>query len=171
MHDPYLTIAHEGLRLISVFDDLRYDRADLDLLGGPMRARLLRAVAPHGYRQRSGGVIENPATGMRMVMPKFRALGASPFDAVRDTPRGPGEYYVLTPTQAACVILDSLPSEEALAALEALIAVQPVNLLRIFDYLGQGPDRPEAKRIIGHLTPMQRAAIRAEPLMRRRALS
>ncbi len=83
--DPYLMIADTDLRLISVFDDLRYDHADLDMLSAPMRRRALSKLEPTGFAQISGTVIENAAEDIRIHMPKFRALGASPFDALRDT--------------------------------------------------------------------------------------
>ena len=35
--DPYLQIADEKLRLLSVFDDLKYDRADADMMSPAMR--------------------------------------------------------------------------------------------------------------------------------------
>ncbi|MEM8789080.1 MAG: hypothetical protein AAGE76_12540 [Pseudomonadota bacterium] len=49
--DPYLCVADEALKLISVFDDLKYDRADIDILSGPMRERVRLKLAPLGFRQ------------------------------------------------------------------------------------------------------------------------
>lgn len=168
--DPYLCLADGDLRLISVFDDLRYDRADLDMLSGPMRNRVTTKLAPLGFYQRSGGLIENPATGLRLHMPKFRALGASPFDALRDTTRGPGDFAVLTPTQAACAIIAARKTDVAVLALERLVCIHPVNLLRIFDFLDSSPAHKAFRPAIGHLVPIQREAIRTRPLKDRRAL-
>ncbi|MEN9061721.1 hypothetical protein [Ponticoccus litoralis] len=114
--DPYLCLADRGLRLVSVFDDLRYDRADMDMLNGPMRRRLVAALAPLGVRQGRGSRLDCPVTGLRLHMPKFRALGASPFDALRDTVRAPTDYAVLTPTQAACAIIDAHSTDAARGA-------------------------------------------------------
>lgn len=168
--DPYLHLADAELRLISVFDDLRYDRADLDMLSGPMRARVLQRLAPIGLRQRSGGLMEDPSGAIRLHLPKFRALGASPFDALRETRRAPGDYALLTPTQAACAILEGHAPEQALPRLEALVTRHPVNLLRIFDYLDRSERHTGHRRMIGHLVPIQRAAVREAPLRDRRAL-
>lgn len=168
--DPYLCLADADLRLISVFDDLHYDRADMDMLNGPMRARAIDRLAPLGLRQISGGLLENRDRGLRLHMPKFRALGASPFDALRDTIRGPGDYAVLTPTQAACAIIDGHSPDAALPRLERLVRIHPVNLLRIFDFLDGSPAHEAARPLIGHLTPIQREAVRSSPLKDRRAL-
>ncbi len=168
--DPYLCLADRGLRLVSVFDDLRYDRADMDMLNGPMRRRLVAALAPLGVRQGSGSRLDCPATGLRLHMPKFRALGASPFDALRDTVRAPTDYAVLTPTQAACAIIDAHSTDAAVARLERLVRQHPVNLLRIFDFLDGSPAHEAFRPAIGHLVPIQRAAIRTSPLKGRRAL-
>ena len=168
--DPYLCLVDRGLRLVSVFDDLRYDRADMDMLNGPMRRRLVAALAPLGVRQGSGSRLDCPVTGLRLLMPKFRALGASPFDALRDTVRAPTDYAVLTPTQAACAIIDARSTDEAVARLERLVRKHPINLLRIFDFLDGSPAHEAFRPAIGHLVPIQRAAIRTSPLKGRRAL-
>lgn len=84
--DPYLFLADDQLRVISVFDDLHYDRADMDMLAGPMRARVLAKLAPMGVVQITGHILEQRDLDIRFIMPRFRALGASPFDAAHDTP-------------------------------------------------------------------------------------
>ncbi|QBF30235.1 hypothetical protein [Thalassococcus sp. S3] len=168
--DPYLCLADERLRLISVFDDLRYDRADMDMLSGPMRRRVIAKLVPLGFQQVSGGVLENAALDVRMYMPKFRALGASPFDATRDTPRRPQDYYILTPTQTACQFIDHYPVDEAVTAIKALIVKHPINLLRVSDYLEKSGKHQIFAGAIGHLKFVQREAVEAEPLRSRRAL-
>lgn len=168
--DPYLCLADEALKLISVFDDLKYDRADMDMLTGPMRQRVLSKLKPLGFRQVSGNVLEHPDHASRMYMPKFRALGASPFDATRDTPRAPRDYYILTPTQTACQLIDCYPTDAAVEAIKALIVKHPVNLLRISDFLDKSSAHNAFAAAIGHLKFIQREAVQSEPLRRRRAL-
>lgn len=168
--DPYLCVADTRLKLISVFDDLKYDRADMDLLSGPMRRRIMEKLAPLGFRQVSGAVLENTALDIRMHMPKFRALGASPFDATRDTPRRSQDYFILTPTQAACFIIDNYGLGDAIDKIAELVTHQPVNLLRLSDYLERKDIHQAASRAIGHLVLVQRKAVEEEPLCRRRAL-
>lgn len=169
-HDPYLFIADEARKLISVFDDLKYDRADLDMLSDPMRRRALAKLTPLGFRQVSGSLLENKALDIRIHLPKFRALGASPFDACRDTRRRAQDYFILTPTQAACQIIDHYPLAEASRMIEALVVRHPVNLLRIIDFLEKGDDRQSVLNAIGHLRYVQRKAVEAEPLKTRYAL-
>ncbi|WP_424927748.1 hypothetical protein [Amaricoccus tamworthensis] len=168
--DPYLIVADTHLRLISVFDDLRYDRSDLDMLCAPMRDRALRRLKPMGFSQKSGTVIENRAEDIRIHMPKFRALGASPFDALRDTDQRPQDYVLLTPTQTAARIIEGHDPDPAMDLLEALVARHPVNLLRIFDFLDSSPRHAAFKKPLGYLVHVQRQAIAKEPLKTRRAL-
>ncbi|MBO6509611.1 MAG: hypothetical protein JJ979_14245 [Roseibium sp.] len=168
--DPYLMIADAELRLISVFDDLRYDRADLDILSGPMRRRALTRLTPLGFKQRSGSVIENRAEDIRIHMPKFRALGASPFDALRDTHLRTQDYALLTPTQAAAQIITRYPTDTALEKLSMLVVKHPVNLLRLFDFLEPGPSHQAFRDVLGQLVYLQRKAVSREPLKTRRAL-
>jgi len=168
--DPYLCVADSRQRLISVFDDIRYDRADLDMLSGPMRARVLQRLKPMGFKQISGGVIENRADDIRMLLPKFRALGASPFHATDDTPRRAQDYFVLTPTQTACHIINAYGTEAAVDLIKTLIVKQPINLLRIADFLDGTAAHSSFAKAIGHLKLVQREAIESEPLRSRRAL-
>ncbi len=168
--DPFLAVADAPLRLISVFDDLKYDRADLDMLSGPMRRHALEKLTPFGFRQVSGTVFENKADGVRMYMPKFHALGASPFDAPRYTPRRPQDYYVLTPTQVACQMIDHYPTDDAVQKIKTLIVKHPINLLRLKDYLERKDSHQAFLGAIGHLKLVQREAVEAEPLRSRRAL-
>ena len=168
--DPYVCIADEALRLVSVFDDLKYDRADLDMVSGPMRRKILHKLQPLGFKQVSGSVIENRTQDIRFILPKFRALGASPFDATRDTSRREQDYFILTPTQAACEIINAYPVERAVECLEGFVIKHPINLLRIFDYLEGNSVHQAFKEAIGHLTIIQRKAVAEEPLKSRQAL-
>lgn len=168
--DPYVCIADEALRLVSIFDDLKYDRADLDMVSGPMRRKILSKLQPLGFKQVSGSVIENTVEDIKFILPKFRALGASPFDATRDTNRREQDYFILTPTQAGCEIINAYPIGTAVERLEVLVVKHPVNLLRIFDYLEGNSVHQAFKEAIGHLTLIQRKAIAEEPLKTRRAL-
>lgn len=168
--DPYLAVADAGLKLISVFDDLHYDRADLDMLSAPMRRRALKKLAPFEYFQRSGSVIENRAADIRIHMPKFRALGASPFDVLRETSMRPQDYALLTPTQAAAQIIAAYEVDTAKELLAALVAKHPANLLRLFDFLEPTPTKAAVRDMLGEVLFLQRAAVAKEPLKSRRAL-
>ncbi|MDA5557990.1 hypothetical protein [Shimia sp. MMG029] len=168
--DPYLYVVDWDLQIISVFDDLKYDRADVDALAGPMRNHVLQKLKPLGFTQTSGHVISHTTADMQMIMPKFRALGESPFNATHFTKRRPQDFYILTPTQSACVLIDSYPPEEAQERILALIKQQPINIYRILDYMARDDHREAFKPVLGHLKFVQREAVRSEPLCRRRAL-
>lgn len=167
---PYMHLADTALRLFSVFDDLRYDRSDADILTPGMRRHGIEKLARLGFRQTSGTVLQHREADVRCLIPKFHALGASPFDIARYTRRREHDYYLLTPTQTACQIIDHYALENAIERLRALIARQPINLLRLMDYLERKPTHEAFRGAIGHLKYVQREAVESEPLRRRRAL-
>ncbi|CUI29775.1 hypothetical protein [Cognatishimia activa] len=168
--DPYIKLADAELRIISVFDELRYDRADMDVLSGPMRDHAVEKLKPLGFKQVTGSSFLHAETGIRVLLPKSHALGGSPFDIARYTPRGEFDYYLLTPTQAACMMIDSYSKMKALERIKGLIKTQPINILRIADYLEKKPVHEDFEDTIGHLKFVQREAVESEPLRRRRAL-
>ncbi|WP_223789620.1 hypothetical protein [Marinicella meishanensis] len=168
--DPYLCLADPELRLLSVFDDLTYDRSDLDMLTVPMRRRAITALRGLGLQQVSGSVVVDPTTQVRFVFPKFQALGASPFDVARYLKRQAHDYLVLTPTQTACQIIDHHPFDEALERVKALLRQQPINIYRLLDYLEHKPAHNEFLKAIGHLDRVQGEAIAQAPLAQRKPL-
>lgn len=168
--DPYLSLADTKLRLISVFDDLKYDRADMDLVSGPMRRRVVERLAPLGFKHVSGTVIAHKAEDIRMILPKIHALGASPFDASRYTPRRAQDYFVLTPTQAACQMIDHYPHEEAVEQIKGLVVKHPINLYRLLDYLERKEAHQAFRKAFRELEEIQQQAVASEPLRSRRAL-
>ncbi|MEM1380319.1 MAG: hypothetical protein AAGH41_06810 [Pseudomonadota bacterium] len=167
---PYISLADENLKLISVFDDIKYDRADADMLSPAMRQHLVKTLKPLGFKQTSGTVLKHQATGVRCIIPKFHALGASPFDITQFTDKGADDYYVLTPTQTACQFIDNYGLEEAVSAIRTLIKSQPINIYRLMDYLEAKPAHEAFFQAIGHLKYVQREAIEGKTLRRMRAL-
>jgi len=167
--DPYLSLADTTLNLISVFDDLKFDRADADMMTPAMRTYAIKNLANFGFKQTSGTVLTHPAD-VRVLIPKFHALGASPFDITRYTEKRSQDFYLLTPTQTACRFIDTYPKDEAVERIKTLIAKHPINLYRLMDYLERKPTHEAFKDTIGHLKYVQRTAITSEPLRRRRAL-
>lgn len=166
----YLFVADSRLNLLSVFDDLRYDRSDVDMLSPTMRRHVSEKLRPLGFRQVSGTTFENRAADVRFLMPKSHALGASPFDISRYTPKREQDFYVLTPTQAACQIIDNYSLDHAVHAIKDLISRQPVNLLRLADYLERKPTHQRFAGALGHLQYFQRQAVTSDPLRTRRSL-
>ncbi|MEM8791282.1 MAG: hypothetical protein AAGE80_06675 [Pseudomonadota bacterium] len=167
---PFLYLACSRLGVLSVFDDLKYDRADADMLSPAMRQHAIKRLAALGFRQTSGTVLEQEGSGVRCLIPKFHALGASPFDITRYTPKNEGDFYLLTPTQTACAFIDNCALDDAVARIKDLIARQPINLYRLMDYLERKPAHQDFLKAIGHLKYVQRTAIESEPLKYRRAL-
>jgi len=167
---PYLHVADRDLRLLSVFDDLKYDRADADMLSPGMRMFLARTLKPLGFNQKSGNVFVEPASGVRCLLPKSHALGASPFDILLYTERQPIDYFVLTPTQVACQFIEAYDLEEAVERTKDLIRQHPINILKLVDYLEHKPQHEAFQAAIGHLRYVQREAIETKDLRRLRPL-
>lgn len=165
-----MQIADAALHLISVFDDLKYDRSDADMMSPAMRQHAVRKLAPLGFRQVSGNVLENREADTRVLIPKSHALGASPFDITRYTPKRTQDYYLLTPTQTACQVIDSYATKDAVERIKTLICKHPINLYRLMDYLEKKDTHQDFLGAVGHLRYVQREAITSEPLQRRRAL-
>ncbi|WP_170419362.1 hypothetical protein [Ruegeria atlantica] len=168
--EPYFQIADERLGLLSVFDDLKYDRADVDMISPAMRKHVIGKLGPLGFRQISGTVLEHAEADMRVHIPKFHALGASPFDITRYTDKRPQDYCLLTPTQVACQYVDHYTLDDAVQRIEALIAKHPINLLKLVDYLEGKPKHRAFREVLGHIKLKQRIAVESEPLCRRRSL-
>ncbi|WP_214646831.1 hypothetical protein [Ruegeria lacuscaerulensis] len=168
--EPYFQIADEKLGLLSVFDDLKYDRADVDMISPAMRRHVVGKLGPLGFRQTSGTVLEHAEADMRVRIPKFHALGASPFDIARYTEKRPQDYCLLTPTQVACQYVDHYELDDALQQIEALIAKHPINLLKLADFLESKPKHRAFREVLGHIKLKQRLAVESEPLCRRRSL-
>jgi len=165
----YMMLADASLNILSVFDDLKYDRADADMLSPGMRIHAVEKLKPRGFKQTSGSVLYHKADDVFCYLPKPQTLGASPFDAMRYTPKRPQDYVVLTPTQTACQYIDVYSKEVAFEKMIALVQRQPINLLRLADYLEKKPAHEEIFDVLGEVRGAQRAAVESEPLRRRRA--
>lgn len=167
---PYMMLADDRLNIYSVFDDLKYDRADADLMTPAMRAHALLKLKPIGFRQVSGGVLKDKARDIVCYIPRPQVLGASPFDITRYTPKRERDFYLLTPTQTACRFIDAYPFEVAFEKISAMVTRQPINLLRLMDFLERKPAHDTIREALGHFKWVQDEAVRSEPLRRRRAL-
>ncbi|MEL7027593.1 MAG: hypothetical protein AAGO57_10270, partial [Pseudomonadota bacterium] len=166
----YLFLADPVLRIFSVFDDLKYDRSDADMMSPAMRKHAIEVLLKHGFKQKSGSLLVQPATGMKCHIPKFQGLGASPFDILRYTTRGEGDFSLLTPTQTACQMIDNYDQKDAVERIERLVSKQPINLYRLMDYLERKPTHRQFRDALGHLKAVQAQAVASEPLCRRKAL-
>lgn len=167
---PYLHVADRKLNILSVFDDLRYDRSDADLLSPAMRKHVVKVLSELEFKQTSGTVLKHKTSDLRCIMPKFHALGASPFDITRYADKRPQDFYVLTPTQTACQFIDNYALEEAVELIKSLIVRQPINLFRLMDFLERKPSHEAFRAAIGHLKYVQRVALQEEPLRSMRSL-
>ncbi len=168
--DKYLFVADNHLKLISVFDELKYDRADADILSVGMRQHAVKQLSKLGFKQKSGTVLAHDSEDIQCVIPKFHALGASPFDITRHIKRRPQDYVILTPTQTACQIADHYPTDIAVEHIKELIIKQPINIYRMMDFLEDKPSHKAFVDAIGHLLFVQREAIETDLIYRMKSL-
>lgn len=166
----YMMLADDRLNLFSVFDDLKYDRADADILSPGMRNHAIGRLKQLGFSQKTGSILHNKAEDVFCYIPKPQVLGASPFDVTRYTPKRQQDCYILTPTQTACQFIDNYPYDIALEKTVALVRKQPINLYRLMDYLERKPEHEAFRAALGQIKSVQREAVASEPLCRRRAL-
>ncbi|MEM1376304.1 MAG: hypothetical protein AAGG69_02840, partial [Pseudomonadota bacterium] len=167
---PFFYVADTSLGLLSIFDDLKYDRSDADIMSPPMRKHAAQQLTGIGFKQEAGTKFFYASEDTRCVIPKNHALGGSPFDATRYTPKREQDFFLLTPTQTACAIIDGYDVGQAYERLTELIKRQPINLYRIADYMERKPDHEAFRPRLGDLKTVQRIAVETEPLRTRRAL-
>ncbi|SDL45470.1 hypothetical protein [Aliiruegeria lutimaris] len=77
---------------------------------------------------------------------------------------------LVTPTQAASQLFCHDPIEDALKRLKIMVVRHPINFYRIADTLERNERHQAFRRANGHLRPVQRQAVEAEPLRGRRVL-
>ncbi len=119
---------------ISIFDHTHYDRSDIDLLSAPQRKYIEKKLKKFGYKFKTGRLLISKDNLLKFRIPKQSIISANPFDIIRNEKRDEGDFLILTPTQAACLIITKESNSEAiLKNLKLLIEKQPINLKKILD--------------------------------------
>ncbi|MBS9777320.1 MAG: hypothetical protein KGV50_01025 [Gammaproteobacteria bacterium] len=168
--DKYLYWHAPPLRVISIFDEIKYDRSDLDIVSLGMRRHAIKKLHKFGFTQKSGHVLLQPETGIQCVIPKFVALGASPFSATRYHQRNEYDYWVFTPVQATCFIIENMPFDEAIVRIEDLLRKQPINLYKVIDFLERKSTHQPYHQALKELYELQKELVEKEPLKLMKAL-
>ncbi len=168
--DPYLYLTDEPINVLSIFDDLKYDRSDFDGLSPSMRRYAVKQLAELGFKQTSGRVLEHAEDDVRCIMPKPSVLGASPFDIERYNPKRQQDYYLLTPTQTAALLINHFPLKDSLDRILELVVRHPINLFKIKDHLESNTIHEEFAQAIPHIKYKQRLAVESPPLCKMKCL-
>ena len=166
----HIYLCEPPFNIISIFDDLKYDRSDMDILSPSMRRHIVNMLKPLGFKQTSGNILLHKEKDVKCIIPKSHALGASPFDITRYTPKREQDYYLLTPTQTACQYVDNCSVEDAVEYIGKLVAKHPINVFKLCDYLETNETHQQFLRAIPHIKYLQRIAVESEPLCRMRSL-
>ena len=170
LRSNYLYTLEQPDNIISIFDDLRYDRSDVDIISPGMRLHLLESLRPFGFKQSSGNVISHTDLDIQCIIPKFHALGSSPFDITRYCQKRSQDFYVLTPTQTACQLVDSNDLDEAVSKILQMMKQQPINVYKLLDYLEHTETHQNFYKAVAYLRDQQKSLIQKEPLCFRRSL-
>ena len=95
IEDKYLLLTDEPLNIISIFDELRYDRSDIDMLSPGMRQHITNKLKTIGFKQKSAKLLISEDKKFRCHLPMNHALGSSPFHATDYLGKKDGDYFVL----------------------------------------------------------------------------
>jgi hypothetical protein len=131
--DKYLFFLETPHNLVCVFDHIRYDRSDADLLSQAQRKYLLNKLVEYGYYHKTGRVLISESHKTKFIFPKQNILGASISDFIKHEKREDQDLFVLTPTQMAIYIINTIKND-TLEILKNLISKHPINLKKIYDH-------------------------------------
>lgn len=167
--DSYLHWVDE-INVLSVFDDVLYDRSDIDILSPAMRHFAAKFLKHQGYKQINGQCFSSQDRKEKLWMPKPSVLAASPFDIARYVKRSEGDALILTPTQTAALLLDSLKLDKAVEAIVLLIEQQPINLLKLHDHIPEYHQRNAYVEAFPYLRYCQRKVVENPKMRFKRSL-
>jgi len=167
--DKYLVVLQDSINIISVFDALQYDRSDADLMTPNMRTYVVNKLKSIGFKQQSGNRFTSEDSKINCHFAKPRLLVSSSFDCIL-TQRSEADYHILTPTQTACQLFNTLPLEQAIEAVSSLIKQQPINVYKIKDYSYNQTRHKEIISYISYLTQQQQLALSNPKLAQMRSL-
>jgi len=167
--DEYL-LWHDSIRVISVFDDVKYDRSDIDLLGPGMRKHVTQFLKGLGCKAKSGKCIVHRDSEIKYWLPKPSLLAASPFDITRYQPRDANDIYVLTPTQTAAYFFQTIDFDLAILAIGDMIETQPVNILKLLDTLNSPQERTYYAPVLRYLLDCQKQIVKQPRVKFKRTL-
>lgn len=117
----------DELGVLAVFDDTRFEVQDCEFLRPQQRQDIANLMAQLAFRRENGNVYRGPGdVAIRLAKP-IRSLSADPLSSVE---LEPGDLGIVTPTQAALLILRHKAQGLAWqqACLLQLVARLPVNL-------------------------------------------
>ncbi len=158
------------INMISVFDDTRFDRSDIDNLSPGMYRHTGKFLKNLGFEQDSGRIFRHSKFDMRCEIPKSRVQGSSPFHVLDYTTKREQDFYILTPTQIAGVIISKLPHADAVPLLIDLVEHHPINLFKLKDHTDNSKNHQDFLDVIAHLKYKQREATSKPPLRQLKTL-
>lgn len=169
--DKYLYLYNEKFQAVSIFDHIRYDRSDYDMLSPPQRKYLLKLLLDNSGRQITGRKVAFE-DGTTITFPRANAMSPSPGDVLEELSQDEGHFLVLTPTQLAYALIKELHDEPELlmSELNKLITAQPINLYKVQDYAESEGMKSFLRKNLESLKAAQETITTSEPMKNRRHL-
>ncbi len=123
------------LRAVSIYTDDEYENYDLDVIGPRQRLRLVAALTDAGFEHVSGSELSHGE--IRLRFPRtVGILGADPIGPARAVVEQGDAIALLTPTQAALLLLAGIgaPASDVAQRLADLAFEQPLNIGKIVQW-------------------------------------
>jgi hypothetical protein len=160
--------ANDEDRLIAVFDDEVYDRGDVDMLHPAQRSYVSNFLQQHGHRVLTGKILAHLETDQQVIFCGTSSLGVSPLIELKRCWNDEA-VFVVTPTTFAMHLVDTY-GLQALEKLKALIAVCPINILKISDLFAMEHNTEVWHAMVAELTQFQQTCL-AQQTKKRKPLT
>ncbi|MEM7404799.1 MAG: hypothetical protein AAF458_05865 [Pseudomonadota bacterium] len=152
---PTLCVAVDDLGLIACYDDIQFERNDIDIIGPTQRRELDELLTGLGFERVNPHCYRSHAAVVRIVEPPRTQLN-EPLNGVE---LEPGAITFVTATQAAFeILLAPWTPDRRVDELRRLVALLPVNLRKIDTVLKRRPELLEGhprERLMAHLWGLQ----------------
>lgn len=164
-------IVEKPFRAMSVFDHIRYDRSDYDILSPPQRHYVIKELLSLGGVQLTGRRVAFKESASNFIFPKANAMSQSPGDVLLELTDEGQDYLVLTPTQMAFAIIKKVSEQSVkLNLLKDLILKQPINLKKVIDYADNNEMKDFLAMFAQQLSDFQTEVVGSEQMRNRKHL-
>lgn len=153
--------ALQSLPYLAVFDDIRFENYDCDLIGSEARRLIHHALQLLGFQRRSGHLYAHPSGVLARIPKPSITLGTNPVDAVHRVSSA-DSVILVTPTQLLLLALDrpDFSVEEAVDELQSLLRLCPANLPKVVQWTRARGRSKRLRNIYPLLCEAQHEAIR-----------
>lgn len=134
-HDKYVR-ASALYNMITIFDSLRYERNDYDVLSAPQRNYVGAVLEKNGHRHVTGNSFKNLKTGQTLRFIITKTLGVSPLNEL-NYQYNDQDIFIVTPGTYFLFLVEKLSTDDKQDSVRAelmdLVSHHPVNLEQLLD--------------------------------------